>query len=288
MTENNTSAAYARVYNSFLKFDSVSPRVAVALIVTSAIAWIATYCLMNLIFGMGMNNGMVATGLPINALSMFFSSLNLEVFFIFVVVWIVSTVAMMFPSMIPAVSVKYRMVDKTGLSSEFNKIGGVMIFLLGYLIPYIILGFGVYFIVFIAFRLGAMNPTFSAYTTQIASVILIVAGIWQFTPSKNLCVKHCVSPLSFLRIHAKNGFGGAFRNGAEHGCFCVGSCFLYMIVMFSVAAMTIPSMLLLSIITTLEKVTVKGTKWFTFLVGFCFITMGAIVWFIPRLLWIIA
>ncbi|HYA77949.1 MAG TPA: DUF2182 domain-containing protein [Verrucomicrobiae bacterium] len=228
------------MYNSFLKFDSVDFRVAVALIAASAIAWIATYCLMNSIFGMSMNNGMVASALPINALSVFFSSLNLEAFFIFILVWIVSTVAMMFPGMIPAVSVKYKMVDKAGLSSEFAKIGDIMIFLLGYLIPYIILGLGVYFTVLSAFRLGALNPTFSAYTTQIASVIMIVAGVWQFTPFKKFCVKHCVSPLSFLRIHAKNGCAGAFRTGAEHGYYCVGSCFLYMIVMFSVAAMTIP------------------------------------------------
>jgi predicted metal-binding membrane protein len=281
---DSTSPSHTKAHDSFFKPDSVGSRVAVALIVATAIAWSVTYCLMNSIFGMGMNNGMVSSALPIADMSILFSSLNLGVFLLFVLAWIAGTVAMMFPGMIPAVSVHYRMADKIGLSSKVAKIGGTMIFLLGYLIPYILLGLGAYLTVFLAFRFGAMIPSLSTYAAQVAGVIMMVAGVWQLTPYKDVCVKHYVSPLGFVRTHAKNGFGGAFRNGAEHGYYCVGSCYLYMIVMLSVAAMTIPSMALLAIITTLEKVIVKGAKWFTWLVGFGFIIMGVIIWFLPRLL----
>jgi len=241
---DTASPSHKRVHDSFSKLDSVGSRVAVVLIVVIAVAWIVSYFLMNSIFRVSMNNGMVSSALPLAAMSMLFSSLNLGVFFLFVLAWIVGTVAMMFPGMIPAVSVQYRIADKISLSSKVAKMGGTIIFLLGYLIPYIILGLGVYFTLFLAFRFGALIPSLSAYTAQISGVIMMVAGVWQFTPYKDVCVKHCVSPLGFLRTHAKNGFGGAFRNGAEHGYYCVGSCYLYLIVMLSVAAMTIPSLAL--------------------------------------------
>jgi predicted metal-binding membrane protein len=259
-------------------------RVAIALIATAALAWAATYYLMNLMLGMSANNGMVSAALPIAAMSMLFSSLNLGVFSLFVLAWIVGMVAMMFPAMIPVVSVHYRMADKIGLPSKAAKIAGTVIFLGGYLMLYAILGLGAYFAVFLAFQFGAMIPSLSAFTTQIAGVVLIATGVWQLTPYKDACVKHCVSPVGFFLTHAKNGLGGAFRMGAEHGYYCVGCCYLYMIVMLSVAAMSIPSMALLAIVITLEKVIVKGAKWFTLLVGAGFIILGIIIWFFPRLL----
>jgi len=257
------------------------------LVVSAALAWAATYYLMNSMFGMSATDGMVSSALPIAAMSMLFSSLNLGVFSVFVLAWIAGMVAMMFPAMIPMVSVHYRMADKVGLLSKVGKIAGTTIFLGGYLMLYVVLGLGAYFAVFLAFQFGAMIPSLSAYTTMVAGVVLMVAGVWQLTPYKDACVKYCVSPVGFFLTHAKNGLGGAFRMGAEHGYYCVGCCYLYMIVMLSVAAMSIPSMALLAIVITLEKVIVKGAKWFTRLVGAGFITFGIIIWFIPRLLAVI-
>jgi predicted metal-binding membrane protein len=75
--------------------------------------------------------------------------------------------------------------------------------------------------------------------------------------------------------------------GAEHGYYCVGSCYLYMIVMLAVAAMSIPAMALLTIVTNSEKVIVKGATWFTWLIGAGFIMLGVIIWFLPRIVWAI-
>lgn len=281
---DSTPPSHTRVRNSFFTPDSVGLRVAIALIVAAALAWAATYYLMNSMFGMSADNGMVSSALPIAAMSMLFSSLNVGVFSLFVLAWIVGMVAMMFPAMIPVVTLHYRMADKIGLPSKAAKIAGATIFLGGYLMLYVVLGLGAYFAVFLAFQFGAMVPSLSAYTAQIAGAVMMVAGVWQLTPYKDACVKHCVSPLGFFLTHAKNGLGGAFRMGAEHGYYCVGCCYLYMIVMLSVAAMSIPSMALLAIVITLEKVIVKGAKWFNWLVGAGFITLGIIIWFLPRLI----
>ena len=130
-----TSPPHKRACDSLFRLDSVSLPIAVALFIATAIAWIIIYYLMNAIFGMSMNNGMVLSALPVAAMSILFSSLNIGVFFLFILAWMMSTVAMMFPGMIPAVSVQYMMTEKIGLSSKVAKIWRTMIFLLGYLMP---------------------------------------------------------------------------------------------------------------------------------------------------------
>jgi len=283
----STHHSDTRARDSFFTSDSVALPVAIGLIVAAAFAWYAAYYLMNSAVGMNTSSDIVPSALPISGMSMLFSTFDLGVFSLFVLAWTVGMLAMMFPTMIPVGSFYFKTMEKTGLSSKAAKTVGIMIFLGGYLILYVVLGFAAYFAVFVAFQLGAIFPSSSTYSTQVAGIVLVGAGVWQFTPYKDTCVKHCVSPLGFFLTHAKNGLGGALRMGVEHGFYCVGCCYLYMIVMLSVAAMSLPSMALLAIVITLEKVIVKGAKWFTWLVGTGFITLGIAVWFVPELLLIV-
>jgi predicted metal-binding membrane protein len=231
---------------------------------------------------MGMNNGgmMVQQFLPIYGMSSLFGSLDLAVLGFFVFIWVVGMIAMMFPSMIPVVSLY------TGLTSASNeKRSGdslrVPVFLAGYLALYATLGLLAYLAVFSVFRLSELVPWLSGYGILAAGGILLAAGIWQLTPLKNACVKNCTSPMGFFLAHARTGLGGALRMGAEHGYYCVGCCFLYMLVMLGVAAMSIPSMALLAVVITLEKSIVKGAKWFTRLVAAGFIILGMVLWLFP-------
>jgi len=54
--------------------------------------------------------------------------------------------------------------------------------------------------------------------------LLIASGIWQLTPVKNVCLRHCRAPFSFLANHWHPGRAGAFRMGVEHGIYCLGCC----------------------------------------------------------------
>ncbi len=75
--------------------------------------------------------------------------------------------------------------------------------------------------------------------------------------------------------------------GAEHGYYCVGCCYLYMVVMFVVAGMSLPAMALLAIMITLEKALLKGARWFNWVISAVFIVLGLIVWILPDALMII-
>jgi hypothetical protein len=62
--------------------------------------------------------------------------------------------------------------------------------------------------------------------------ILLGAGIWQLTPIKGICLRHCRSPLSFLAHKWRPGWAGAFRMGLEHGTYCLGCCWFLMGLLF--------------------------------------------------------
>ena len=65
--------------------------------------------------------------------------------------------------------------------------------------------------------MGSVSPV-------LGGSLLIAAGIFQWTPLKSACLKHCRSPLDHLISHWRDGAQGAFRMGIEHGMYCLGCC----------------------------------------------------------------
>jgi predicted metal-binding membrane protein len=66
----------------------------------------------------------------------------------------------------------------------------------------------------------------------VAGSVLVVAGIYQWTPLKQACLRHCRSPLQFLMHHWQDGAFGALASGARHGAFCFGCCWMLMVLLF--------------------------------------------------------
>ena len=255
--------------------------IATGLIVTAGLAWGASYLLTGSMTASDMGSGMGAPSLPILGISMMFSSLSLDAVFLFVLIWVVGMVAMMFPALIPIVSIHYLAMAGKGDLSKVARLGGVMAFLTGYLALYGGLGVAAYLVVFVALRSGSFIPSLSAYAYVVAGAALLATGIWQLTPFKDRCLKKCISPVGFLMTHDGNGYSASLKMGAVHGYYCVGCCYMYMFVMLGVAAMSIPSMAILAVIVTLEKVVVKGAIWFTRLVAFGFVIAGLVFLLMP-------
>jgi len=250
--------------------------IATGLIFTAALAWGASYLLMGSMTPSEMGSGMGPPGLPILGISMMFSSLTLTAMSFFVLIWVVGMVAMMFPALVPIVSSQYLAMAGRGVVSKAARLGGVVAFLSGYLALYAGLGVAAYLVVFVALQSGAFIPSLSPYAYAAAGGVLIATGIWQMTSLKDRCLKNCVSPVGFLMTHDERGVKGALKMGAEHGYYCVGCCYMYMFVMLGVAAMSIPSMAILAVVVTLEKVVVKGAIWFTRLVAIGFVVAGLV------------
>jgi len=253
-------------------FKDTNTTIVSVLVIATSIAWVSVYYLM-LIGGMSVTGGMVEM----------FVSFDIYSMLLFLVIWVVGMVAMMFPAMIPVTS----MYNDTLAKSTPKSMVGSFLFLTGYLGMYLVLGVVAYLGVLLLMSLNSAMPFFGGYWASEMAIVLLVAGVWQLTPFKNACLKRCVSPLGFFLTHAKKGFMGALRMGAEHGYYCVGCCYLYMIVMFVVAGMSLPIMALLTIMITLEKAVLKGARWFNWLVSAIFIVLGLVVWIFPNYLMVL-
>ena len=88
----------------------------------------------------------------------------------------------------------------------------------------------------------------------IGAALLLVAGVYQVTPLKRVCLQKCQSPLSFLMHHWRAGIGGAFRMGIDHGTYCVGCCWALMLLLFVGGVMNLAVIAALTAFVVFEKI----------------------------------
>jgi predicted metal-binding membrane protein len=69
--------------------------------------------------------------------------------------------------------------------------------------------------------------------------LLIAAGVYQWVPVKDVCLEKCRAPLQFFLFNWRPGTAGAFRMGVKHGGFCVGCCWILMLILFAVGVMNL-------------------------------------------------
>jgi predicted metal-binding membrane protein len=168
----------------------------------------------------------------------------------FVAGWTLMIVAMMLPSSLPLVvlfgSLTRRRSDGWLL---------VALLLLGYLSTWATFGALVH-----AGDLGLHAAArqidwLGSRAWLIGAATLVVAGLYQFSPLKYRCLEKCRSPLSFITEHwrGRGERGQAFRLGVHHGLFCVGCCWLLMLLMFAVGVGSLGWMLTLGAVMAIEK-----------------------------------
>lgn len=227
----------------------------------------------------GMSSGTLAV--PIATMASMFAAPGIDAIASFLIVWLVGMVAMMFPAMVPVMSFYARLATSEEKRPNVSRIVGTPLFLSGYLSMYLLLGLSFFVAVYAAFQLGRVLPQPSSFSLVGEGAVLFIAGMWQLTPLKEKSLSKCISPMVFFLTHTKKGFSGAFRMGAEHGIYCVGCCWLYMLVMLAVAAMSLVSMVLLSGLIIVEKAFVGGAQWFKWLSAGIFFCLAALVVIFP-------
>jgi len=256
--------------------------VGVPLLAVAAGAWYLSAYLYQATPSMAMGPSIGA--LPIATMMGVFGSPNVGQLSTFLVVWLVGMIAMMFPAMIPVTSFYSGTLKNEGASNSPSVLGLSSLFLSGYLLLYLLLGCAMFGAVYLAFQLGSIVPSLAGFSAAGLTAVLFFTGLWQLTPLKEKSLAKCVSPMGFFASHFRRGPTGAFRMGAEHGFYCVGCCWLYMLVMLAVAAMSLPSMVLLSGLIIVEKAFVGRARWFRWVSAGIFFSLAAAVAVFPAYL----
>jgi predicted metal-binding membrane protein len=93
---------------------------------------------------------------------------------------------------------------------------------------------------------------------RLCGALFAVAGLYQFSPLKDACLSHCRSPARFLVERRREGLGGAFVMGAEHGLYCIGCCAPLMALLFAFGVMNLLWIAALSAYVLAEKMLPRG------------------------------
>jgi predicted metal-binding membrane protein len=108
-------------------------------------------------------------------------------------------------------------------------------------------------------RAGLVSAMMMASTSAaVSAAILLLAGLYQLSPLKHVCLRHCRTPAEFLSRHWRPGALGALRMGLEHGAFCVGCCWVLMALLFVGGIMNVLWIAALAILVLLEKIAPHG------------------------------
>jgi predicted metal-binding membrane protein len=166
-------------------------------------------------------------------------------FLAFLGAWVAMMAAMMLPAVLPVVRLY-------GRAAARGAVAPIFVFVAGYLLVWSIVGVPA-FLAWRALRAPLAQSLPSA--GHVAGVVAIVAALYQVTPLKTLCLRHCRSPMSFFLHHGKNlnRPSGAVLAGARHGLYCLGCCWLLMAILIAFGTMQLGVMVALAVLILLEK-----------------------------------
>ena len=172
-------------------------------------------------------------------------------FYQLIVMWSIMMIAMMSPSIIPTV-LMFATVNKAKKNNNLQY-SPTYIFYFGYLASWVLFSIGISIIQYPLHQVSLMNPMMASINGIFSGIILILAGIYQLTPYKNVCLEKCRSPLSLVMANWKDGNFGAFRMGLGHGFYCVFCCWFLMAILLAAGVMNMTFVIALTIFVLLEK-----------------------------------
>ena len=169
-----------------------------------------------------------------------------------VAMWWVMMVAMMAPSAAPLILLYGRVIRNTAAP---RTTASYLLLLAGYFIAW--LGFSAMAAALQALleRAQLISPMmFWSKSAGLSAAVLIGAGIYQLSPLKRACLKHCRGPVSFLVRRPRTGKLGALTLGLEHGAWCIGCCWMLMALLFVGGVMNVVWIALLGLLVLAEKI----------------------------------
>ena len=190
------------------------------------------------------------------------------------VMWAVMMIAMMLPSVLPTLRA-YRAVVSTR-DQQRRPDALTAVFAAGYVLTWTIFSAIATLTQSVLHAFTLVSPAMRAASPSIAGALLIAAGVYQWTPSKRICLAQCASPLQFLCRHWRPGASGAWRMGIVHGAYCAGCCWMLMALLFVYGMMNLAWIIAIAIYVLSEKL-LPAQRWLPRLAGALLILWGGTV-----------
>ena len=233
---------------------------------------------------------------------------------IFTLIWITGMAAMMFPAISPMVLLYDRLIKsnnnsrvnrrvKEGKSSliiskeeekeEVKKSSSllaflpwpsyslkIILFVSSYLAVWALTGIALLIAWSVPINYFLMGMNSSLISKQLLDlvfgILLIISGLYQFSPLKTKCLGYCESPMSFFMRRWRSGTIGAVKMGTYHGLYCLGCCWPYFLLMIALGWMNLLWMALFAAIIFGEKIWLRGGIWVARSAGISFMIVGVL------------
>ena len=217
-----------------------------------------------------MNNQAMGMGLTMGMSAVFF-----------IAIWVVMMIAMMFPTAAPMILMFTTVY--AGKKQRSQAFVPTWVFVSAYLLIWTLFGLVAYPLALFAESLAGQSMWLMTNAPRIGGALLMVAGLYQLSPLKHLCLAKCRTPLQFILGSWRDGYGGAFRTGFVHGAYCLGCCWFLFVLLFPLGIMNIAVMALLTALIFAEKSVSLGRQ-ISQIAGVALIVYGVIILFMPAAL----
>jgi predicted metal-binding membrane protein len=168
--------------------------------------------------------------------------------------WGVMMVGMMTPSVAPMILIYARVARHAG--ERGHVFAPTSWFGSGYLLAWAGFGGVATLLQWLLHEAALLTPMMAASDRILGAALLVAAGIYQWAPLKDSCLGYCRSPFQFIQDHGgfRSDRRGALLLGLKHGAYCIGCCWILMLLLFVGGVMNLLWVAALSAIVLAEKV----------------------------------
>jgi predicted metal-binding membrane protein len=188
--------------------------------------------------------------------------------------WVVMMAAMMLPAIVPMVDAfatinrRRRERDAPYVATAYF-VGGYLLAWSGYSALATLAHWGLE-------RTGWLDTLMQSTSLAMSGALFLAAGLYQWTPLKEVCLTRCRSPIGFVLSEWCDGALGAIAMGLRHGAYCIGCCAVLMALLFAVAVMNLVWVTALTVLVMIEKL-LPGAAFWRHAIGAVFTLAGIVL-----------
>jgi predicted metal-binding membrane protein len=200
----------------------------------------------------------------------------------FIADWLVMMVAMMLPTALPMILTFHKV--QAANRQPRDVFASTWVFVAAYLLMWAFTGLAAYVGMEAAEAAAVRLALPPAAAAQVGGAIIVVAGIYQLTPLKDVCLSKCREPLDFIVTAYRDGVTSALEMGMLHGAFCLGCCWLLFVILFPLGIMNdVAAMAAVTLVIFAEK-TLPWPRLAPYAAAGALVLYGALVITSPQLL----
>jgi predicted metal-binding membrane protein len=188
--------------------------------------------------------------------------------------WVVMMAGMMLPGAAPTILFYGAMVRKN--AERGTVLPTVWVFASGYLLVWTAFSLAAVLLQAALEHAALLTPHMASGSNRLNGALLVAAGVYQLTPLKDHCLSKCRNPVQFFMTHWRPGTSGALRMGISQGAYCLGCCWLLMLLLFVVGVMNLAWVALIAAFVFLEKL-LPGGRLTSRLAGVALIVAGSAI-----------